>query len=144
MSDLTQALFYARTMFQRAFLALAASLYAIFTALGPDLSTFAPGCDAAHLPHSLVLPPYYKWIAAAVFGLNAGCLWWRIFDRTARVAWATVINLTTAGLWLTVTVASVFIYHEVWSENVGEIMLTLTALFVLTRTDLTAIDKGTA
>lgn len=141
MKELTQAIKFARTMYQRALLALASTLYAIFTALGPDLSQVTY-CD--HLPHSLIFPPYYKWIAAATFALDAVCLWWRIFDYRPRVVWATLINIGTATLWLSVTLASVLIYDEVWSENVGEIMLTLTALFVLTRTDYTALDKGTA
>lgn len=141
MNELTQAIKFARTFYQRAFLALAATLYAVFTALGPDLATFD---FCGQHPHAIVLPPYYKWVAAAVFGLDAICLWWRLIDPVARVVWATVINGVTAVLWLTVTIAGLAVYGQVWSENVGEIMLTLTALFVLTRTDYNALDKGTA
>lgn len=56
---------------------------------------------------------------------------------------ATFFNLLTAGLWLTVTVASIT-YDAIWSENVGEIILTLTALYTLTRTDYTQGDRGSA
>lgn len=139
MNELTQAIKFARTMYQRAFLALAATLYSVLTAFGPDGHTVTT-CNCGHI----ILPPYYKWVTAAVFALNALCLWWRIFDHTPRIVWATVINASTAILWLTVTVAGLAVYGQVWSENVGEIMLTLTALFVLTRTDYTPLDKGTA
>lgn len=139
MNDLTQAIKFARTLYQRAFLALAATLYAVLTAIGPDASSTL-GDHCGHI----ILPPYYKWVAAGLFALDALCLWWRIFDSTPRLVWATLINAGTAVLWLTVTVAGLAVYGQVWSENVGEIMLTLTALFVLTRTDYTALDKGTA
>jgi hypothetical protein len=141
MSDFMQALKYARTLYPRALLALASTLYALFTAFGPDLAHYQ---FQGKLPHSLVLPDNYKFVAAALFGLDAFCLWWRIFDSKPRVVWATFINLLTAGLWLTVTVASIFLYDELWSENVGEIMLTLTALYTLTRTDYTTADRGSA
>ena len=140
MRELAQVLRFARTLYQRAFLALAATLYAMATALGPDLHS-AVACNCGH---SILLPPYYKWVAASLFGLDALCLWWRILDPIPRVVWATVINGATAVLWLTVTVAGLAVYGQGWSENVGEIMLTLTALFVLTRTDYTDVDKGTA
>lgn len=145
MNELTQAMKFARTLYQRAFLAVAATLYAVLTAFGPDVhSRLACACNGlCHCGH-ILLPPYYKWVTAGVFALDALCLWWRIFDPTPRLVWATVINATTAVLWLTVTVAGLAVYGQVWSENVGEIMLTLTSLFVLTRTDYTPLDKGTA
>lgn len=141
MNDITQALRYARTFYQRCFLALASSLYSVFTLCGPALETYT---YCGPLPRNLVLPQHFKYVAAAAFALDAVMLWWRIFDNRARVAWATITNIITAGLWLTITVSNVAVYHQVWSANVGEIMLTLTALFVLSRTDYTAIDKGTA
>lgn len=141
MSDITQALKFARTLYQRAFLALAATLYCLFTAMGPDIQSFVL-CTSS--PHHIVFPPYYKWMVTALFGIDAICLWWRIFDPIARVVWATVINVATAAMWLTITITGLAIYGQLWSENVGEIMLTLTALFVLSRTDYTAVDKGTA
>jgi hypothetical protein len=141
MSEFIQAIKTARTMYPRTILALAATLYSIFTAIGPDLAHYA---YAGRLPHSLVLPANYKWVAAALFALDAFGLWWRIFDAKPRVVWATLFNFLTAGLWLTVTVASITLYDELWSENVGEIILTLTAWYTLTRTDYTPSDRGSA
>lgn len=138
MSEFTLAMKFARTMYQRAFLALAATLYSFATTLGPDLSSTA--CTVGHV----ILPPYYQGVVAGLFGVDALALWWRIVDPKPRIWWATFINAATAVLWLTVTVAGLAVYGQVWSENVGEIMLTLTSLFVLTRTDYTALDKGTA
>ena len=141
MSEFIHALKTARTMYPRSVLALAATLYAIFTAFGPDLAHYQ---SLGSVPHSLVLPADYKLVAAGLFGLDAFGLWWRIFDSKPRLVWATVFNFLTAGLWLTVTVVSITLYDELLSENVGEIILTLTALYTLTRTDYTPADRGSA
>lgn len=141
MGDLAEVLRYAGTLYQRAFLALAATLYAVTTAFGPNLATYS---YCGNLPHNIILPPHYEWVLAFFFGADATALWWRIWDTTPRVVWGTIVNFYTAVLWLTVTVAGVFVYDGVWSANVGEIMLTLTSLWVLTRTDYNARDKGTA
>ena len=141
MNDFISSLKTARTMFPRSTMALASTLYALFTFFGPSLGHYAYGDK---LPHSLVMPPEYKYVAAALFAFNAAGLWWRIFDTKPRIVWATIFNIMSAFLWLTVTVVSLVLYDELWSENVGEIMLTLTALYTLTRTDYTIVDRGTA
>lgn len=141
MGELISTLKTARTMYPRSMLALAATLYAIFTAFGPDLSHYS---YTGHLPHSLVLPANYKIVVAVLFAVDAFGLWWRIFDEKPRLVWATLFNILNAGLWLMVTVVSVTLYDELWSENVGEVILTLTALYTLTRTDYNASDRGSA
>lgn len=143
MSDFTQAIKYARTLYQRSALALASSLYALFTFFGPSKEQYL-NVDGAILPKLMILPEHYKILIAAIFALNAAGLWWRIFDAQPRVVWATIFNIMTAGLWLTLTVVSVFLYDAPWSDNVGEIILTLTALYTLTRTDYTQADRGSA
>lgn len=141
MNDFVQVLKYARTLYQRSMLALASTMYAVFTLFAPNLETYQ---YVGNLPHNLVLPEHYKLVVAAVFGLNAVMSWWRIFDDKARVAWGTITNIMTAFLWLTVTMVSILVYAQPWSANVGEIMLTLTAFYTITRTDYTSADRGSA
>lgn len=142
MGQFTQVLRYAGTLYQRAFLAVAATLYALTTLLGPNLDTFQ-ACSTK-LPHVLVLPPHYELWTAGFFAVDAAMLWWRIFDFKSRVVMGTIANFYTAMLWLSVTIAGLFVYDGVWSANIGEIMMTLTSLFVLTRTDYNASDKVSA
>lgn len=141
MNDFVHAIKTARTMYPRSILALAATLYCIFTLFAPDLAHYQA---VGKMPHSLMFPNNYKLVVASVFGLDAFGLWWRIFDSKPRVVWATLFNILTAGLWLTVTVVSITMYDQLLSENVGKITLTLTALYTLTRTDYTPADRGSA
>jgi len=143
MGDLAEVLRYAGTLYQRAFLALAATLYAITTAFSPNLEGYVY-CTGGKLPNNIILPQHQGFVLAVLFAADATALWWRIWDTTPRIVWGTIVNFYTAVLWLTVTVAGLFVYDGVWSANVGEIMLTLTSLWVLTRTDYNARDKGTA
>lgn len=141
MNELIKSLKTSRTMYPRAMLALAATLYAIFTAIGPDLSNYS---YAGASPHSIILPFNYKFVAASVFALDAFGLWWRIFSTKPSIIWGTIFNILTAGLWLTVTIVSTVMYNGLLAENVGEIILTLNALYILTRTDYTPADRGSA
>lgn len=79
-----------------------------------------------------------------VFLIVAALAWWRIFDRKPRVWIALLVNLSVAALWITIATANLFFHGDSLANNVGEIMICVTSLFVLTRTDLTAIDKGSA
>lgn len=141
-SDITDALRYARTFYHRAFLAFASTLYAITLLLGPVLEQYKYCCGK--LPHNIILPENYKWVIASIFFADAALLWWRIVDKNPKVKIATVVNIFTAVLWITMTLTGIFVYDIPWSANVGEIMVSLTALFVVTRTDYNIVDKGTA
>lgn len=79
-----------------------------------------------------------------VFLVVAALAWWRIFDHRPRVWIALLVNLSVAALWITIAAANILIHGDSLADNVGEIMICVTSLFVLTRTDLTAIDKGSA
>lgn len=112
---------YSDTFFQRLFLAVASSTYGVAALLEK--------CDC--------------WTSALF--VVAGCgMWWRIFDKKPRIFWGTAVNLFTTSLWVTITYANVMVHSQVVSDNIGEIMVCLTSLFVLTRTDLTIFDKGSA
>lgn len=100
--------------------------------------------------HSLLIilsPPMDDLVWAAIFGLDAVCLWWRIFDTVPRVSWAYAINITTVALWGSVT------YGLTKSGDAlgmllpcltGYIILTLMALIMVFRTEATRRDRGSA
>lgn len=149
MNDLAQALKYASNLFQRGMLAIAAALYAVFLVISPAVANKAdlalqvaagtiPGCQV------VLLPAPQKWALAGVFALNSMCILWRMFDPAPRLWWGRVINFSTACLWVTVTGATLFTYGRPLPDSVGEIMLSLTALYTLTRTDLTSRDRVSA
>lgn len=140
MNEIAHAMRFASNTFQRLILAVAASIYAITTAAGPDLaSSHAPQAYRA-----LVLSSGYKWVFAAVFALDAFCLWWRLFDHTPRVTWAFVINIFTAMLWVTIAMSTIAVYGSFLPDATGEVVLALTALFSMVRTNQTITDRGTA
>lgn len=115
-SKLSAELRYTDTFYQRMSLAFACCLYAV----------------AAH--NTL----------GGVF-LIAGILaWWRVFDRKSRVVIGTLVNLFVAALWVSICAYNLFVHHDALTDNVGEIVVCVTSLFVLTRTDLTPSDKGAA
>lgn len=149
MSDLTEALKYASNLFQRGVLGIAAALYALFVLLAPDITTradvalaaaagVATGCQA------IMMSPEQKWVIAGAFALDSACIFWRIFDPVARLWWGRFINFGTACLWSTITGATLVAYGRPLPDAVGEIMLTLLALYTLTRTDLSAVDRRNA
>lgn len=140
MNEIAHAMRFASNTFQRLILAVAASIYAITTAAGPDLS----GSRAPQVYQALVLSSGYKWVFAAVFALNAFCLWWRLLDSTPRVKWAFAINIFTAALWVTIALATIATYGAFLPDATGEVVLALTALFSMVRTNKTITDKGTA
>lgn len=107
---------YADTFYQRLSLATACTLYGI----------------AAR-----------DWLGV-LFVIVGAAAWWRLFDHRARVVIGTAVNLCVAALWFTITSANIFVHGDLLADNVGEIMVCLTSLFVLTRTDLTPTDKGAA
>ena len=80
MREISTALRFADNTFQRVALAVAATLYALTTAIGPDLA----GERVPQAYQALALSSGYKWIFAAIFALNAFCLWWRLLDATPR------------------------------------------------------------
>lgn len=149
MNDLTQALKYASNLYQRGLLAIAAALYGIFLLISPEVVSRADlmlksaaglisGCQV------VLLPPHQKFALAGVFLLNSFCIFWRMFDPKPRIWWGRATNFFSACLWLTVTGATLFTYGSPLPDAVGEIMLSLTALYTLTRTDFTARDRGSA
>ena len=140
MRDIFMSLRFASNTFNRVFLATASSLYAILTAIGPDLSN--SGSVLAY--QALVLSSGTKWPFAALFGLNAFCIWWRLFDRRPRVIWAAIINVFTAVLWSSLTAAEIYIYGRPLPDSVGEIMITFVAFFSAVRTLKTENDRVTA
>jgi len=146
MNDLAEALKYANNLFQRGALGIAAALYAIFVVMAPSVTSRADialaaasgqvvGCQA------ILLTTDQKWVLGTIFALDAVGIFWRIFDPVARLWWGRAVNLGTACLWATVTGATLFTYGRPLPDAVGEIMLTLTALYTLTRTDFTARDR---
>ena len=145
MGKLTEALKTADNLFQRGALGIAAALYAVFVVLAPDVASRADvllaaaagkatGCQAIRLTDS------QKWAIGAAFALDAVAIFWRIFDPVARLWWGRAVNFATACLWATVTGATLFTYGRPLPDAVGEIMLTLTALYTLTRTAFKALD----
>jgi hypothetical protein len=138
MNDVVQAFRFASNLFQRSALAIAATLYAVMT-------LFAPDTLSAHNTHAaLVFAPEQKYILAAIFGLDAACLWWRLADPVARLWWARAINGGTALLWVLVTGLTLYVYGRPLPDAVGLIMLSFTALYTTIRTDYTARDRQTA
>lgn len=149
MSDLADALKYANNLFQRGALGIAAALYAVFIVIAPDTGdradialTMATGMTASC--QAILLTPAQKWEMGGLFALNSFCIFWRLVDPVPRLWWARIINFSTACLWATVTAATLFAYGRPLPDAVGEIMLTIYALYTLTRTDLTARDRGNA
>lgn len=140
MREIFLALRFADNTFQRVILAIAATLYAIATAIGPNLE----GSRTAQAYQALVLASGYKWAFAGLFAFNAACLWWRLFDHTARLYFAFAINLFTATLWITITAATLVVYQGFLPDAVCEIMISVIALFTLVRTDKTHSDVETA
>jgi hypothetical protein len=150
MSDIMQAIRYGTNIFPRSILALASTLYCIFSLLGPTYPTpsdlaLAEAANSSifngQIAHFSTLQML---IVAFIFGLNAVLLWWRIFDSHARLWPARLINYFTACLWVTVTGATIYAYGWLLPSCVGEIMLALISLHALTRTDYTTRDRETA
>lgn len=140
MNEIAHAMRYASNTFQRFVLAIAASIYTITTAAGPDLTH----SRAPQAYQALVLSSGYKWVFAAVFALDAFCLWWRLFDHTPRVKWAIFINIFTATLWTSIALATIATYGSFLPDATGEVVLALISLFSMVRTNKTINDRGTA
>jgi hypothetical protein len=88
---------------------------------------------------------FAAWNMLGIVFIIVGMLaWWRLFDRRPRIFVGTLVNLCVAALWITIASANLFVHRAPLADNVCEIMVCLTALFVLTRTDLTSADKGAA
>lgn len=115
-SKIVSELRYSDTFYQRMMLALLCTLYGL----------------AAH-----------NWLGA-IFVIVGAAAWWRIFDKRPRVFIGTCVNIAVAVLWLSLCSYNLFVHGDTLADNVGEIGLCITSLFVLTRTDLTSVDKGTA
>lgn len=141
MNNVLDALKYANNLYARLMLAVAATLYTIFTIFGPDPSTMTV---VTNYPYLQVLPPYFKWQVVLIFGVDAILLWWRIFDDKPRVIIAKCINFFNAVLWIMVVLLSIFVYDELLTDNVGKILLAAASLHMLTRTDYTPRDRGSA
>ena len=158
MSDLAEALKYANTMFQRGILGIASALYALFVLLAPSLANradvvlssaadtaLAAAAGVASIScQAVMLSNSQRLVIAGAFALNSACIFWRIFDSRPRIWWARGINFSTACLWVTVTAATLFVYGRPLPGAVGEIMLTITALYTLTRTDFNDRDRRSA
>lgn len=130
--DLKLALMYGSMMPLRWALALGSTIYCVFTLFGPDASG------------SLVLASGWRCGWAAVFGLNAFCQWWRIFDAQSRRWWALFTNLLTVCLWGGILVGTALASNYLSPGLTGYIILELMAVLVFFRTEFTPRDKDTA
>lgn len=140
MNDVARAMRYASNTFQRFTLAVAATLYALTTAFGPNLEY----SHSVQAYQALALSSGYKWAVAAIFGLDAFCIWWRLWDKVSRVYWALAVNIFTATLWVSIAGATIATYKAFLPDSVGEVMMALIALFSVVRTNKTVTDVETA
>lgn len=140
MTNVGQAFRETSNMPPRIFLGIAAVIYALSTALGPDLA----GQTGASAYQALSLSSGLRWSLVLLFSADAFFIWWRIFDATPRKWWALFTNILTFSLWFSITGATIFAYKAVLPDSVGEIMVTLASIYVLTRTDLTWRDQRSA
>lgn len=141
MNDIMEALKYSNNLYARIILALASTLYAVFTMFGPPPDAYVMVDGYAKF---LPVPPYHNWQVILIFGINAALLWWRIFDSKPRIVAARLINYLNALLWVLVCLFSIFVYGEPLADNAGKIVLTLVSLHMLTRTDYNFRDRGSA
>lgn len=116
-------------------LALASTLYAVFTAL----STYAPPPDSAY-----VLSSGHRLAWSVVFALDGLALWWRLFDPHPRRYWSIAINLITFAIWVGITGGTVMVAQHVDPDIVGYVLICIMALHALVRSDLTQRDRETA
>lgn len=126
---------YGSTIAVRMLLAIAATLYAVFT-------TAAHVIPSADTTYVLVSGLRHWW--ALAFAIDAVFLWWRLFDPHARPAVAAVINISTFGLWAGVTGGTILTAPHVDPDFVGYIITCIMALHAVVRTDLTPRDRETA
>jgi hypothetical protein len=133
--DIWLAARFGTALTNRLWLALAATLYAIFTGLGMD----TPSYDAAY-----VLCSGHRWLWAAIFTVDAIALWWRLFDVKPRPIWAASTNVGTFALWVGITGGTVMNAQYLDPDLVGYILFCLVAFHALIRTDLTVRDRETA
>lgn len=138
--DLRHELKYGSVLPSRFGLAIAATLYAILAWVSPDLSGVPRPADIG----SYVLLSGWKDGWAAVFALNAFCLWWRVFDSKPRLVWAALINLSTLALWVGMTGGTVMVSMHSTPEITGHIFVCLIALHTFLRTEFTSHDRDTA
>lgn len=116
-------------------LALASTLYAVFTAV----STYAPPPDSAY-----VLSSGHRLAWSAVFAVDGLALWWRLFDPQPRRLWSVIINLITFAIWVGITGGTVMVAQHVDPDTTGYVLICIMALHALLRTDLTLRDRETA
>lgn len=122
-------------MLNRMLLALASTLYALFTVV----STYAPPPDSAY-----VLVSGHRLLWASIFAVDALALWWRLIDQTPRPHWALTINLVTFAIWVGISGGTVMVAQHVDPDTVGYVLICIMALHALVRTDLTQRDRETA
>lgn len=135
--DLTEAIKWGSSMNLRLILAVAATLYALLVILNPNYSWRDPSNIIKD--HVSSLTPW-----AAMFALDAFCIWWRIFDTRPRVWWARIINIYTFALWFSLVAVTTSTLGYVSPDSTGEIIICLMAAWVAFRTDSTQRDKETA
>ncbi len=121
----------------RALLALAATTYAVLTLWAPTYSWRDPSTIVKDHTPSLSL-----W--AAMFGLDAFCLWWRILDSTPRIWWARLINVYTFALWFSLVGVTASTLGYLSPDSTGELILCVMAAWTAFRIDSTPLDKETA
>lgn len=129
-----EALRYGSALVVRMLLALATSLFALFTVLG--------SVTPEHAPYVLVSGFRYGWVAA--FALDAMALWWRLADPHPRPVIAGTINVVTFALWVGITGGTILAARRIDPDIVGYIIICLMSLHVVVRTELTTRDRETA